>query len=48
MTELINIADILALRAESQGDQIAIRCPGRKGGNGFRRYDDTISYSALH
>nr|MBP6534970.1 AMP-binding protein [Arenimonas sp.] len=48
MPELINIADILALRAERQGDQTAIRCPGGKGGNGFRRYDDTISYTALH
>lgn len=48
MPELINIADILALRAEQQGDQAAIRCPGGKGGNGFRRYDDTISYTALH
>lgn len=48
MPDLINIADILALRAEQQGGQTAIRCPGRRGGNGFRRYDDTISYSALH
>lgn len=47
MTELINIADILPFRAEQQGDQIAIRCPGRKGPNGFARYDDTITYQDL-
>jgi acyl-CoA synthetase (AMP-forming)/AMP-acid ligase II len=48
MHELINIADILAQRAEQQGDLIAIRCPGGKGRDGFRRYDDTITYTALH
>lgn len=47
MTELFNIADILPLRAEQSGAQIAIRCPGRKGPNGFARYDDTISYQQL-
>lgn len=47
MTELINIADILPLRAEQLGSQIAIRCPGSKGPDGFRRYDDTISYAQL-
>lgn len=47
MTELINIADILPLRAEQQGEQIAIRCPGRKGSNGFARYDDSITYQQL-
>ena len=48
MHELINIADILAQRAEQQGDLIAIRCPGSKGRDCFRRYDDTITYTALH
>ena len=47
MTELINIADILPLRAEQLGEQIAIRCPGRKGPNGFARYDENITYQAL-
>ncbi|MBP7370420.1 MAG: AMP-binding protein, partial [Arenimonas sp.] len=47
MTELFNIADILPLRAEQSGAQIAIRCPGRKGPNGFARYDDTITYQQL-
>lgn len=47
MTELINIADILPLRAEQQGEQIAIRCPGRKGPGGFARYDQTLSYRDL-
>ena len=47
MTELINIADILPIRAKQQGEQIAIRCPGRKGPNGFARYDETITYQDL-
>lgn len=47
MPELINIADILPLRAEQLGDQPAIRCPGTKGPDGFARYDDLISYADL-
>ena len=47
MTDLINIADILPIRAAQQGEQIAIRCPGRKGPNGFARYDETITYQDL-
>jgi non-ribosomal peptide synthetase component E (peptide arylation enzyme) len=48
MTELNNIADILPLRAEQLGEAIAIRCPGRRGSDGFARYDDCISYSRLN
>lgn len=48
MIELCNIADILPYRAEQLGDAIAIRCPGRKGANGFARYDDRISYTELN
>lgn len=48
MTELINIADILPLRAEQLGDAVAIRCPGGRGADGFARYDDSISYAALN
>ena len=47
MPELINIADILPMRAEQLGSQIAIRCPGSKGPDGFRRYDDSITYQQL-
>lgn len=47
MPELTNIADILPSRAAELGDAIAIRCPGRKGRDGFARYDLTISYRAL-
>jgi len=47
MPELINIADILPLRAEQLGDRPAIRCPGTKGPDGFARYDDLISYADL-
>ena len=47
MPELINIADILPLRAEQHGQQIAIRCPGSKASNGFARYDQTLSYAEL-
>ena len=47
MPELINIADILPMRAEQLGGQIAIRCPGSKGPDGFRRYDDSITYQQL-
>ena len=47
MPELINIADILPLRAELLGDRPAIRCPGSIGPDGFARYDDLISYADL-
>ena len=48
MTELINIADILPLRAEQLGANIAIRCPGRTGKDGFASYDHIISYADLN
>ncbi len=48
MTELINIADILPLRAEQLGDAVAIRCPRKTGNDGFARYDETISYADLN
>lgn len=48
MTELINIADVLPLRAAQQGEAIAIRCPGSRGADGFARYDDSISYADLN
>ncbi len=48
MPELINIADILPQRAEQLGAQIAIRCPGSKAPDGFRLYDDSITYEQLN
>ena len=33
--------------AAERGDQIAMRCPGSRGRNGFARYDVTLTYAQL-
>jgi len=47
MTPPCNIAAKLPELARSQPEQIAIRCPGRRGADGMARYDVTLSYAEL-
>jgi len=47
MIEPCNIAAVLPRMAVERGEQIAMRCPGRRGLNGFARYDLTLSYRQL-
>ena len=47
MTPPCNIAAKLPELARSQPEQIAIRCPGRRGPDGMARYDVTLSYAEL-
>jgi acyl-CoA synthetase (AMP-forming)/AMP-acid ligase II len=47
MTEPCNIAAVLPRMAAERGEQIAIRCPGGRGRNGFAAYDLTLSYREL-
>ncbi|WP_022969493.1 olefin beta-lactone synthetase [Arenimonas oryziterrae] len=47
MTEPCNIAAVLPRMAAERGDQIAMRCPGARGADGFARYDEAISYRDL-
>ena len=47
MTEPCNIAATLPRMAAERGDQIAMRCPGSRGQNGFARYDVTLTYAQL-
>jgi olefin beta-lactone synthetase len=47
MTEPCNIAAVLPRMAAERGEQIALRCPGRRGLNGFARYDLSLSYRQM-
>jgi acyl-CoA synthetase (AMP-forming)/AMP-acid ligase II len=47
MTDPCNIAAVLPRMAAERGEQIAMRCPGRRGLNGFARYDQTLSYAQM-
>jgi acyl-CoA synthetase (AMP-forming)/AMP-acid ligase II len=47
MSESCNIASILPKMAAERGEQIAMRCPGSRGLNGFARYDLALSYRQL-
>jgi acyl-CoA synthetase (AMP-forming)/AMP-acid ligase II len=47
MSELCNIAAILPRMAAERGDQIAMRCPGSRGANGFANYDVALTYAQL-
>ncbi len=42
-----NIAAALPRMAAERGDQVAMRCPGKRGGNGFAKYDVTLTYAEL-
>jgi acyl-CoA synthetase (AMP-forming)/AMP-acid ligase II len=47
MTPPCNIAATLPELARTQPQQIAIRCPGRRGADGMARYDLTLTYAEL-
>jgi acyl-CoA synthetase (AMP-forming)/AMP-acid ligase II len=47
MTEPCNIAAVLPRMAAERGEQIAMRCPGRRRLDGFARYDLTLSYRQM-
>ena len=42
-----NIASVLPRMAAERGEQIAMRCPGSRGRDGFARYDLALSYRDL-
>jgi len=42
-----NIAAALPRMAAERGDQVAMRCPGRKGADGQARYDVVLTYAQL-
>jgi olefin beta-lactone synthetase len=47
MTESCNIAAVLSRMAAERGEQIAMRCPGSRGLDGFARYDLSLSYRQM-
>ena len=47
MTEPCNIAAILPRMAATRGAQVAMRCPGSRGLDGFARHDLTLSYQQM-
>src|SRR6185295_19583360 len=47
MTSPCNIAATLPRIAAERPDQIAMRCPGSRGWDGFARYDVTLTYRQL-
>jgi acyl-CoA synthetase (AMP-forming)/AMP-acid ligase II len=47
MSEPCNIAAVLPRMAAERGDQVAMRCPGSRGVNGFARYNVTLTYAEL-
>jgi acyl-CoA synthetase (AMP-forming)/AMP-acid ligase II len=47
MSEPCNIAATLPRMAAERGDQVAMRCPGSRGGKGYARYDVTLTYAEL-
>ena len=42
-----NIAAVLPRMAAERGDQVAMRCPGSRGRDGFARYDLTLNYRQM-
>ncbi|MEO7251082.1 MAG: olefin beta-lactone synthetase [Arenimonas sp.] len=47
MSQACNIAAVLPRMAAERGEQIALRCPGRRGLDGFARYDQTLTYKQM-
>jgi acyl-CoA synthetase (AMP-forming)/AMP-acid ligase II len=47
MDPLCNIAASLPRLARERPDQVAIRCPGSRGGDGFAHYDVALTYAEL-
>ena len=47
MSDACNIAAALPRLAAQAPERIAMRCPGRRGADGFAKYDVTLSYAEL-
>ena len=47
MNEPCNIAAVLPRMAAERGEQLALRCPGSRGRDGYARYDQGLSYAQL-
>ena len=47
MTDACNIAATLPRMAATRGEQVAMRCPGSRGLDGFARHDLTLSYRQM-
>ena len=47
MTTICNITAVLSKIATERPEQIAMRCPGSRGADGFANYDLTLSYAEL-
>lgn len=47
MTETCNITAVLSKIAGERPEQIAMRCPGSRGADGFATYDLTLTYAEL-
>ena len=47
MTDSANIAAVLPRMAAERGEQVALRCPGSRGRDGFARYDQVLTYAQL-
>ncbi|MET1161408.1 MAG: olefin beta-lactone synthetase [Pseudoxanthomonas sp.] len=47
MTETCNIAAALPRLARERPDQVALRCPGSRGDDGFGNYDVVLTYAQL-
>jgi olefin beta-lactone synthetase len=47
MTIVCNIAAILSTHARERPEQIAMRCPGTRGNDGFANYDLSLTYAEL-
>ncbi len=47
MTGATNIAATLTREARLRGDEIALRCPGTRGADGFANYDITLTFREL-
>src|SRR5687768_17206618 len=47
MAPSVNIAAALPRLAAEAPDRVAIRCPGRRGADGFARYDIALTYAEL-
>ncbi|HNV84625.1 MAG TPA: peptide synthase, partial [Arenimonas sp.] len=47
MTQVCNITAVLSKIAAERPLQIAMRCPGSRGSDGFANYDLTLTYAEL-
>lgn len=47
MTDICNITAVLSQIAAERPEQIAMRCPGSRGSDGFANYDLTLTYAEL-